>query len=181
MMKRSSSWRSFHFDIISRIISALPLEECFRNTAKIRRENTITKISSTGLCYLFCILYNISIFCKKNNMFNHNAFSLLYGYGEFWNKNNGILFLILQYKSLIKYFVLVYIRIMNILTPIYKSSFRNMGKYGALYFKELQFTHFYDLNQEWRLYITPLIWHDDFISPWRVSIPQHNDFPFREI
>ena len=48
---------------------------------------------------------------------------------------------------------------------------------GALCFKELCFTHCHDLNQEWRLYITPLIWHDDFISPWRVSIPRYDNFP----
>ena len=180
MMKRSSSWRSFHFNAIPRIISALLLDECFRNTTKNTPGKilkwTITKISSTELCYLFVSLYNISIFAK--NMFNHNAFCVLYGYGEFWNKYNGILFLTLQYKSLVKNFVLVYIRIMNILTQIYKFLFRNMG---ALYFKGLYFTHFYDLNPEWRLYITPPIWHDDFISPWRVSIPRYDDFPFRVI
>ena len=113
----------------------------------------------------------------KKNLFIYNTSSALYGYGEFLNKNNGILFPILQYKrdkSPVKNFDLVDIPIMNILTPIYKWSVTDMG---ALCFKELCFTHCHDSNQEWRLYITPLIWHDDFISLWRVSIPRYDNFP----
>ena len=162
------------------MISALPLEEILRN----RKKNTpgkiskwtITKICLTGLCYLFFRLYNVPIFA--NYLFSHNAFSFLYGCGEIWNKNDGILFLILQYKSPVKNLDLVYIRIMNILTPIYKLSFRNMG---AFYFLEPYFTHCYDLNEEWRLYISPLIWHDDFISPRRVNILQYDYLPFQVI
>ena len=59
----------------------------------------------------------------KKNLFIYNTSSALYGYGEFLNKNNGILFPILQYKrdkSPVKNFDLVDIPIMNILTPIYK-------------------------------------------------------------
>ena len=31
------------------------------------------------------------------------------------------------------------------------------------------------------IYITPVIWHDDFISPWRVSIASYDDFSFQVI
>ena len=69
MMKRSSSWRPFHFNVISWIISALPLEDFFtnktvKNTLGKISKWTITKICSTGLCYLFFSLYDVSIFAK---------------------------------------------------------------------------------------------------------------------
>ena len=51
---------------------------------KIHREKyqrePLHKICSAALCYLFFGLYDVSIFAK--NLFNHNAFSDLYGYGE---------------------------------------------------------------------------------------------------
>ena len=40
-------------------------------------------------------------------------------YRELWNKNHGILLLILQYKCHVKTLNFVYIRIMNIMTPTY--------------------------------------------------------------
>ena len=67
----------------------------------------------------------------------------------------------------IKKLTMWYAEMLNKLTPIYKLAFMNMV---ALYLKQLCFTHCYYLNQEWQLCITPLIWHDGFTSPWRVSI-----------
>ena len=96
-------------------------------------------------------LYNVSIFAM--NLFNHNASSLLNRYGELWNENHGILFLILQYKCPGKTLNIVYIWIMNIMTPTHKSLFRKMWTMNS---KELHFTHCCNWNLEWRLYITLL-------------------------